>query len=187
MEDVALDELTLLKAQADRLGVRYNERVSLDKLKARVAAAIEGTPVESDEEAVEAPVATKVETKGQKRVRQRREASRLIRVNIQSMNPEKKDWKGEIVSVGNSHIGMFRKYVPYNGETTDGYHIPVIIYNYMKNRMCQIWVNSKLKNGEVVRVPKMVKEFAIEVLPPLTKEELAELAAAQAARGSIDG
>ena len=40
--------------------------------------------------------------------------------------------------------------------------------------------------GNKVRKGKLIKEFAIEVLPPLTKEELEELARRQAMAKAID-
>jgi hypothetical protein len=40
--------------------------------------------------------------------------------------------------------------------------------------------------GNKVRKGKLIKEFAIEELPPLTKEELAELAQRQAMSKSVD-
>lgn len=52
--------------------------------------------------------------------------------------------------------------------------------------MCQIFVTDKSKNGVTVRKGKLIKEFAIEYLEPLTQQELDELARRQAMAGSID-
>ena len=52
--------------------------------------------------------------------------------------------------------------------------------------MCQIFVSASLPNGEKTRKGKLIKEFNIEILPPLTEQELKDLAKEQAARHSID-
>ena len=76
-----------------------------------------------------------------------------------------------------------KKYVPFNAD--DGWHVPNIIYETMKERQCQVFTSSKTKNGVTMRQGKLIKEFAIEVLPPLTEEELKDLAQRQALAQSI--
>ena len=100
------------------------------------------------------------------------------------MNPAKAEWSGEILTVGNSVIGSVKKYVPFNAD--DGWHIPYVLYEFMRDRMCQVFTNSKTKNGVTVRQGKLIREFAIEVLPDLTQEELHDLAQRQAMSKSID-
>lgn len=123
------------------------------------------------------------ETALERLVRLKAHANALIRVNISVMNPIMKEWDGEILTGGNSLIGSVKKYVHFN--TPDGYHIPRVIYNILRDRECQIFFTTKDDRGNKVRRAKSIKEFAIEVLDPLTQQELDELAAAQAARGSI--
>lgn len=123
------------------------------------------------------------ETALERLVRLKAHASALIRVNISVMNPIMKEWDGEIVTGGNSLIGSIKKYVHFN--TPDGYHVPRVIYNILRDRECQIFYTAKDDRGNKVRRAKSIKEFAIEVLEPLTQEELNDLAASQAARGSI--
>lgn len=104
----------------------------------------------------------------------RKEATKLIRVNVQCMNPLKKEWPGEIITVGNGLIGTISKMVPF--DTVDGWHIPNIIYLYMKERQYQQFAAKKVPKGQPSsRVTKLVREFAIEVLPDLTEKELAAL------------
>ena len=100
------------------------------------------------------------------------------------MNPAKKEWEGEIFTVGNAVVGSVKKYVPFNAD--EGWHVPYIIYEALRERQCQIFVSSKTKNGVTMRQGKMIKEYAIEVLPPLTEEELKDLAQRQAMAKSID-
>jgi hypothetical protein len=113
----------------------------------------------------------------------RKEAQRLVRVRITCMNPNKKDWDGEIFTVSNSVVGTLRKYVPFNAE--DGWHIPSMMLDFLRDKQfVQHYVERK--NGQEINRHKLVKEFAIEVLEPLTEEELKELAQRQAMARSVD-
>lgn len=116
--------------------------------------------------------------------RLRKEATKLIRVNITCMNPNKKDWPGEIISLGNSVVGMIKKYVPFN--ISGGYHLPYIIYTHLKDRQCQVFYTVVLPNGQKTQRGKLINEFAIEVLPNLTPDEITELARTQAINNSIE-
>lgn len=178
------DALITLKARADMLGVKYHPTISLDKLRAKVNAAVEGKPEVADEDSKPvASAAAAEETPGQKRGRLRKEAMRLVRVRVACMNPMKKEWEGEILTVGNSAIGTVKKYVPFNAD--EGWHVPHVIYEQLRDRQCQIFVSGKSKSGVTVRQAKLIKEFAVEVLPPLTEEELAELARRQSMAGAV--
>lgn len=130
-------------------------------------------------------VAPPPETEGQRKRRLKNEALKLVRIRLTCMNPAKKELHGEIFTVGNSAVGSITKFVPFEAE--DGYHVPHILFQQLQQRQCQIFYNEKSKNGVTVRRGKLIREFAIEVLPDLTEEELAELAARQAATRAIDG
>lgn len=174
------DELTVLKARADMIGVSYHPNIGVDKLREKIAAKLADKP---DPDSVElakpaAKEADAEETEGQMRMRLKNSANELVRINVTCMNPAKREWEGEIFTTGNSIVGTFKKFVPFN--TSEGYHVPRIILEMLKNRECQLFRNEKAKNGVTVRKGYLIKEFAIEVLPPLTKEELRELARRQA-------
>ena len=173
------DELTTLKSRADLMGVDYHPSIGLDKLRSKIAAAIAGTPVDEPSK----PKVAEVETEGAERFRKRKEANELIRIRVACMNPAKKEWEGELFSAGNSLVGTFTKYVPFNVD--DGWHVPRIIYNQLVQRQCQIFVSIKDSRGNTTRQGKLIKEFAIDVLPNLTPEELQELAQRQAMSKSI--
>jgi hypothetical protein len=175
------DEMTLLKARATQMGIQFHPSIGVDKLREKIEAALSNKP--SSDEAPVAEVAVK-ETLNQKRLRLKQEALKLVRVRVTCMNPAKKDWEGEIFTVGNTAIGSVKKFVPFNAD--EGYHIPHCIFEMMKSRMCQVFVTGKSRNGVTTRQGKMIKEFAIEVLPQLTQEELDELARRQAMAKSID-
>lgn len=186
---VAQDELAVLKVRADLLKIPYHPSIGVDKLREKVAAAL------SDEPAVIAPVVASapeaapaepaVETEPMRLRRIKRQALALVRIRLTCMNPAKKDWEGEIITTGNSLIGTVAKFVPFI-NADEGWHVPHIIYEQLVGRMCQIFVAKKLKNGATVREGKLIREFAIEVMPSLTQEELHELAQRQAMAKSID-
>ena len=178
-------ELDNLKARATLLGVQFHPSIGVEKLREKVTAAMNNT--DTDDEApkaaaVEAKQA--VESEGQKRKRLRAEANELIRIRITCMNPAKKDWNGEIITVGNKAVGTMRKYIPFVCD--EGWHVPRFIYEVLKDRQCQVFVTSKTKNGVSIRQSKLIKEFAIEVLPQLSAKELHDLAQRQAMAKSID-
>lgn len=179
------DELTALKARADLMGVTYHPSIGVDKLRDKINAAVTSTPDDPvPEEAAPVLQDAPVETESQFRKRMRDEANELMFIRLSCMNPAKKEWEGEIISTGNSVVGTFTKYVPFNAD--NGWHVPRIIYEQLVQRQCQIFISSRDDRGNTVRKNKMIKEFAIEVLPPLTLEELEELARRQAMSKSIE-
>lgn len=179
--DIAVpDELATLKARADMMGVPYHPSIGLDKLREKVAAAIAG---DSKPEGT-VPAAVEAESEGQRRVRLRREANELVRIRVTCMNPFKKEWEGEIIATGNSLVGTFSKYVPFNNE--EGWYVPRIILKQLEERQCQIFYTVNNPKGGKTRKGKLIKEFAIEKLPNLTTGELQDLAQRQAMNKSGD-
>lgn len=108
----------------------------------------------------------------------RKQANRLIRCRIQCMNPAKREWPGEIISVGSARLGTFKKFIPFNSP--DPYHIPKIIYDMLREKKCTIFHTVSDDRGNKIRKGRLVDEYAIEVLDPLTPEELSDLAKQQA-------
>ena len=170
------DELSLLKARADRMGLPFHPNIGLAKLKDKVNSALKG----NKETVSEAPV---LETKARKNQRLRREASALVRVQVTCMNPEKKAYTGEMFTVSNSVVGTIKKYIPFNNDS--GWHIPRIILNVMQERKCAIRYIEKNKKGEEINKTKLIPEFNIVILEPLTQIELDELAQQQAISQSL--
>lgn len=171
-----VSELDALKKRADLMKLKYHPSISVEKLRAKIEAALNDEPDPDAEqpklEKADAPTA------GQLRKAAQAEALKLVRVNITCMNPAKREWEGEIFTVGNDLVGTIKKYVPFN--TSDGWHVPAILLQMIRERECQIFVTERTRNGVSVRTGRQIKEFAIDVLPPLTEKELAELARRQA-------
>ncbi len=168
-----VDELAALKERADLLGVKYHPSISLEKLREKVNATLAPT----DDGAEAAPKKTN-------RLAAQKRASELVRIRLTCMNPAKKEWEGEIFTVGNAAVGTFKKFIPFNAD--EGWHVPRIILEQLQERQCQVFVTSRDKRGNTTRQGKLIKEFAVEILPALTEEELKDLAQRQAMAKSID-
>lgn len=173
------DELAVLKSRADLIGLSYHPSIGAEKLKQKIEEHLSETAKDEPVEEVK-----KEETESQRRARKRAEATKLVRIRVTCMNPAKNEWEGEIFTAGNSLVGTFKKFVPFNAE--EGWHVPYMIYKQIVNRQCQIFTSVRDSRGNTSRRSKLIKEFAVEVLDPLTKEELAELARRQAMAKSID-
>lgn len=179
LQVTAQDELAALKARADMLGLTYHPSIGVEKLREKVNAAL-APPAEETKS--EGPAAE--ETQAARNQRLKREASKLVRIRVACMNPAKKEWEGEIFSCGNSVAGSFTKYVPFNAE--DGWHVPNMILQMIQDRQCQIFYTVTDSRGNKVRKGKLIKEFSVEILAPLTEAELHDLAQRQAMANSID-
>ena len=121
-------------------------------------------------------------TRAQIIAKRKREASKLVRVRITCMNPAKKDWKGEIISVGSAKLGTFKKFIPFDGEP---FHIPFIIYQALLERKFSTFRTIKSTKGIDIKRTVLVSEFGIEVLPPLTPSERERLRDEQARTGRL--
>lgn len=174
-------ELELLKKRADLLQISYHPSIGLDTLKVKIAEKV-GEEHELPDPTPEYTAPVKVRTAKEIQLDQinllRREASKLIRIRVNCMNPAKSDYPGEIFSAGNSYVGTHKKYVPFGNE--EGYHVPQIILNMMLERECQVFGKKKDAKGRDVPDGKLIKEFAIEIMTPLTEDEIHSLAQRQA-------
>lgn len=167
------DELSALKARADLLGISYHPSIGLEKLRDKVNAALSAG--DKDEPSAKDEAAERVEMQ--------RKASELVRIRITCMNPAKKEWEGEIFTTGNAVVGTFKKFVPFNAD--EGWHVPRIILEMIQQRECQVFTTIRGPRGNTTRQGKLIKEFAVEVMPPLTEDELKDLAQRQAMAGSV--
>lgn len=199
-------ERVLLEEEAKSLNVRFNPKISSEKLQARIADKKNGVPDAVPKSKPAEPKDSKYdnvdfsgpspedisnarvgnndlpETSAQRRMRLYKDAARLVRVRVTCMNPNKRDYRGEFIAAGNGLIGIFRKFVQFGVP----YHVPYIIYQYMRDKQYQMFVTVQDKYGNDIRKGQLVNEFAIEVLPMLTEEERKALATEQARTGRIE-
>ena len=179
-------QLEKLKARAKTLGIKHHPSIGEEKLRAKINARMDDKPepIDSSVYVAAAPVGLpKPETRAQRTQRQRKEASRLIRVRISCMNPNKKEWEGEIFTVSNSVVGTFKKYVPFNTE--EGWHVPQMILNMIQERKCQVFFTVKGQRGNKVRQGKLIKEFSGDILEPLNQKQREDLAKPQAMANNL--
>ena len=187
------EELDLLKQQADKLGITYRDNIGIETLKNRIAAKLEGGEQQEEQEEEEEQEEQKPasnnkkekESEQQVRDRLRKEMLKLVRVRITCMNPLKAQLPGEIFTVANKYLGTVRKFIPYGEATDNGYHVPKILLDELKSRKFNSVQTKKGDKGAVQLQQRLVPEFSIEELPPLTKEELAKLAASQTAAAGL--
>lgn len=207
-------KLEMLKNQAKALGITFSPNIGYDKLLEKVKEASHnenidalleeaGNPEpETNTVAVESksvPVAqpkheldfdhvTKEELASMSEVERtifkKKKATRLRRVIVNCLNAKKQDLPGEVITVGNSVLGSITKYIPFGIP----WHIPEFIYNNLLERkyLYHGVTTRDLKTGREERFTKMMPEYSIQDLPPLTKEELKQLAQEQAAGNRID-
>lgn len=171
-ETEVMDELSILKQRATTLGVAYSPNIGLETLRQRVEDCLGATQ--------QLPTRTLRDMLYE-------EHMRLVRVRITNLDPSKRNVPGEIIAVGNDYLGTIRKYIPYGEVTDDGYHIPMCIYNQLKERKFNNirHIKDPTRPGETIIHQSWAQEFAIEVLPPLTSNELKELATVQSAAALI--
>ena len=192
--EAAVDELTLLKERAKQMGIPFSNNISLETLRKRIADKMEGkdepevNPLAGDSEIAAITAAPKKLDAKQNALALRklmqREQMKLVRVRITNMDPKKKDLPGEIWTVSNEYLGNVRKMIPYGEQTDDGFHIPYCLFRQLQSkRFLHIRTVKDRVTGLERQEKQWVKEFSLDVLPDLTKEELARLAAAQAAAG----
>jgi len=190
-------ELKTLRERAKLMGLKHHHKAGLEKMRILVNNALEAAenPTPSDdtpevkEELKSAQIATpspinkalrnaKVTPIDQVgKLSPKQKAGRLVRIRVNCMNPDKTEWEGQIFSVGNSKYS-FKKYVPFNND--EGWYVPHMIYQHLKDRKCQIFRTQKDDRGNKTRVGSLIHEFAVELMDPLTPEELKALAQRQA-------
>ena len=170
------DELTLLKHRADLLGINYSNNIGVEKLKERITEATQKAEPEKEPEE---------QTKLTERQEYIREATKLVRLRITNNNPAKREMPGEIFTVANGAIGTIRKYIPYDHTSENGYHVPYVIYKMLKRKTYNSIVSRRNEQGVPIKESVVRKEFNLEVLDPLTKEELDKLAQDQRAAGRV--
>ena len=170
------DELEVLKQRADLLGIKYSKNVKLATLKAKIEAQIEEKVVKEESALTLQQIKNKA----------KEEQLKLVRIRLSLMNPMKKTWRGEVITVANALIGTVRKFIPFDPKFyKNGYHVPQCILDTLRERK---FVNiTTHQNGPRVEVEKEeIPEFSIEILPQLTPKELEDLAKEQRAGNRID-
>lgn len=201
-------ELDMLKQRATMMGIVFSNNIGLETLKKKIEDKMNDTPETAEKAAPlvdpalvsfglqptagdlanTPPVADEAPVKVLS-LRQHllNEATKLVRIRISCMDPKKQDLPGEFFTVSNQYIGTVRKYVPFGEATDGGYHVPACILEMLKSReFLHIQTVTHPVTKAITTKTRYVKEFAIELLPPLTALELKNLAADQSASGRLE-
>lgn len=197
-------ELDLLKQRAKMMGITHSNNISADTLRKMIndkmvgsqeeitqTAQVNPLDIAKSDEAISIVQAEQAPPKPLRKMtlreHLRREHMKLVRVRITCLDPKKKDLPGEILTVANEHIGTVRKFVPYGEYTDEGYHLPWCLYSFMKNRkFTSVTTKTDRITGQITVNTRDVAEFSLDILEPLTKEEIHDLAVAQLAAGSVE-
>lgn len=179
-------ELEDVKTELESAGVKLHHKTGEAKYRQTLKEVQAGT--------YEAPAPKKVVTKAVEETKPavtpkieltvEQEAMKLIRIIVSPNDPSMSTYPGMIFTVCSDLINNGRavkKYVPFNNE--EGWHVPHIIYEQIINAEKQKFKSVKMPNGDKQLKPYQAKMYNVQVLDPLTQEELNQLAASQKARG----
>ena len=182
-------EREALKARCQLLGIQTQGNQSNETLRALIRAKQEEMDVaarQANPAAFDESVETSQGRTPSLREYLKTEALKLVRVRISCMNPQLAKMGSVIITTGNEYTGTVRKVVFFGEKTENGYHIPQIILNVLQRRKFQQVVEERNHKGHLVPRARWMKEFNIEILPPLTQKELNALKDRQLATNSID-
>lgn len=191
-ETTAVDvkqEREALKARCQLLGIQTQGNQSNETLRALIRAKqdeMDAAVRQANPAAFDEAVETSEGRTPSLREYLKTEALKLVRVRISCMNPQLAKMGSVIITTGNEYTGTVRKVVFFGEKTENGYHIPQIILNVLQRRKFQQVVEERNHKGHLVPRARWMKEFNIEILPPLTQKELNALKDRQLATNSID-
>ena len=168
-----------LKAKADQLGIKYKSNISETALAKKIESVLNDESTAKDESDADESEqdgeeeAPKLKPKKLDKAAERKRSQKLIRVIVRPLDPRRTQLDGELVMTGNSVIGTTGKFVPFNIET--GFHVPEIIYNALKDRTFTEFYTVEDAQGNEHTKSRQKKAFLIEVLDPLTEDEIREI------------
>lgn len=170
----------LIRQKADAVGIAYTPTDTVDAIRAKINAKLANDEPKTATSVLSAGSINPVKTKEELRQEAILEATKLIRVRITNMNPQKADLPGEYFTVSNGVVGQITRFIPY-AEQEDGWHIESMLLDMLREKQFHQLRPKKGANGQILPDGRWVREFNIEVLEPLTQEELKVLANKQAA------
>lgn len=107
------------------------------------------------------------------------EAMKLVRCIITCNNKNKTAYTGDIFCAGNGSMPPVKKFVQFGTP----YHVPQIILNSIKEKKYNVFHKERLAGGGTKTVAKEVPEYNIQILDPLTPEEIESIKKKQLAEG----
>lgn len=179
-EDLDINERDYWKEQANFRGISYPQNIPTDKLKELVQKAIAeadisrskdgGTRGRKTLEKLAPEVLTNIDT-----------ATALVRFKIDILDPSKQDWTGLYATAGNDNFSAVRRLIPLNAPVWHAERILVGVLKSIKYSQRKSERHPRLRTHiDNMQKAKLLPCFRITELPPLTKEELEQLAIEQA-------
>ena len=170
-------ERELLKQKADLLGLTYANNITTEKLRDLVNQANE--PVEVKQSTDTIAKGSSVEDEA---LALRLELTKKIRVLVTCNDPLMKDWDmTPYYSFSNSTLTLESITVPLGVE----WHIPNAYVGMLQSMECKIPVKTKDEKGRPITTRRTIKKYNVNILPPLTPEELETLKTAQIMRDGL--
>ena len=189
-EQETVETLKELKAQADLMGIKYPVNANVKKMVELIDEHKKSLEEENTETTSTSSTSVSQTPRTNKIGSVLDEAMKLIHVRVTVNNPSKQSREGEIISAGNAVIGFVSKFVPYQPAFYEnGYHIPKIILDAMKEMKHTRYPKKKDRFNATMDdydKARLVPDFTIEELPPLTEQELKELAEYQQANRTVE-
>ena len=170
-------ELDILKAQADRMGISYKANISLTTLKAKIQLVQDGESLD--------PEASRVDNTAQedKAAEVYQEAMKLVRVQITPLDTNKAtNYDCDFFTAGNSVVGNVTRNIPFGRP----WHVEQILVNAIKEKTYQQFTTKKNAQGADVVTKRNVPAYSVVELPPLTEQELEDLADLQARTNALE-
>lgn len=183
IEQLEAEELLkALKATATTLGITYSPNIKAETLQAKIDAILK-TVTEVQSKQQDEPVnKTPEELEDEKRVQLSNEMLKLVRCIVTCNDTTMVDWDmTPYYSISNSLITVPSQTIPLNVE----WHIPTALFDMMSAMTCYVSTKSKDDKGRTITVRKEIKKYNLQVLPPLTEEELNDLKQAQIMRDGL--
>lgn len=176
--DTEINERDYWKEQANFRGIAYPNNITTPKLKELVQAEIAkadtmrsgGTRGRQTLEKLAPEVLQNID-----------KATALVRFSIDVLDPSKQDWTGIYVTAGNDNFSAVRRLIPLNAPVWHAERILIEVLRGMKYSHRKSQRHPRLRTHvDNMTKATMLPCFRITELPPLTEEELKQLALEQA-------
>lgn len=110
----------------------------------------------------------------------RDEQRKLVRISIKNLDPNDSGIQGVYRVVSNKYLGTFKRYIPYSSPKCPAWHVEwFIVKSLLRDKY---FTHKGDKHGTFSPSDTSSKEYekySIEILDPLSKEQLNELAQIQ--------
>lgn len=167
MTEQTQSERDILIQRATTLGLTFAKNISETKLRELIDAELNESVEAETEEALKRKAAQKLHA----------EQAKLIRVQITPMNPAKASLNCELFSFSND-VFSEKRVIQFNVP----WHVPQAMLDHIRSIEFRAYRDIKTPRG-VVQEAYSAPAYAVNVLPPITEEELDQIKKKQLAEG----